>query len=142
MTLFARNLIQSTLLSLLIIGNSLAATVVVVSPSVSAPLSDMDVKQLFLGKTKTFSDGMPAIPVNQKIGSKPREHLLRNLLNITENQYRSYWTRRLFTGAGVPPKEVDSDQQVIKLIEENPDIVGYIDAENVTNTVKVVLTIE
>ena len=36
------------------------------------------------------------------------------------------------------PKEVDSDSEVIQLISNNPDLIGYIDKSSVTDSVKVI----
>jgi ABC-type phosphate transport system substrate-binding protein len=44
----------------------------------------------------------------------------------------------VFTGKGVPPKEVDNDAAVIELVSQNPSVIGYVDKASVTDAVKVI----
>ena len=53
-------------------------------------------------------------------------------------QLKAYWAKLVFTGQGTPPKEVDNDAAVLKLVAENPNIIGYIDAAAVNSSVRVV----
>jgi hypothetical protein len=55
-----------------------------------------------------------------------------------EAQMKSYWSRLIFTGKGVPPKVIESDAEVKDLVARNPDTIGFIDAASADATVKVV----
>lgn len=55
-----------------------------------------------------------------------------------DQQIKAYWAQLLFTGKGTPPKAVDSSVEIKKLLSDNPALIGYIDAEDVDDNVKVV----
>jgi len=117
-----------------------AEVAVIVNPSNSASMSNEDVAKLYLGKTKKFTDGNNAVPIDRKEGSEIRVQFIETVVGKDESQMKSYWSRLIFTGKGVPPKVADSDQEVKELVSRNPDIIGYIDASSVDDSVKVVAT--
>jgi hypothetical protein len=122
MKLFNKLSITSLLLSLFVLAPAVSAEVVVITnPSNSASLSESDVKRIFLGKMKSFPGGGTILSVNQSAGSDVRKTFDKVAL-------------------GNPPKELANDAEVIKLVAENPAVIGYIDAANKTNEVKVVAT--
>ncbi len=113
---------------------------VVVNPSSSATSTSVDsLQRLYLGKT-TQLDGVSITALNQTESTGIRGQFVESVVGKTSAQYRAYWSQLIFTGKGKPPKEVSSDQDVKKLIAENPDFIGYIDASSVDDTVKVIFT--
>ena len=53
---------------------------------------------------------------------------------------KSYWSKQIFTGKGTPPKEVGNDASVLDLVANNKNAIGYVDAAQVSDGVKVVFT--
>lgn len=119
---------------------ALAEVAVIVNPSNSASMSNEDVAKLYLGKAKKFTDGNNAVPLDRKEGSEIRVQFMETVVGKDESQMKSYWSRLIFTGKGIPPKIIESDQEVKELVSRNPDIIGYIDASAVDDSVKVVAT--
>ena len=39
---------------------------------------------------------------------------------------RNYWQQRIFTGRGVPPPELASEEAVIKYVTDHPNAIGYV----------------
>jgi hypothetical protein len=39
---------------------------------------------------------------------------------------KTYWQQRIFSGRGVPPPELESDDAVVRYVENNPGALGYI----------------
>ena len=115
-----------------------AATTIIVHPSNSATLDEKTVQRIFLGKEKKFSDGSETIPVNQSADSTVRADFDENVLGRSSSQVSAYWSKLVFTGKGVPPKEVANDAEVIDLISKNPSAIGYVDSSSVTDAVKAV----
>jgi len=129
----------SLVIALLLPLTALAEMAVIVHPSNQISEMDRDtIMQIFLGKITAFPNGERAIPVVLKRGVDPRGSFNKDVLNKTENQYKAYWAKQVFTGKGIPPKEMDDAGSVTKLIASNPNLVGYIDISAVTDGVKVV----
>lgn len=135
-------LLKSSCAALLIsMASSAAFAEVSVIVSASNPNANIDqntVSKIFLGKTKSFPDGTQTVPVDQNEGSAAREAFNDQILNKSDSQLKSYWSRLIFTGKGTPPKESGTDAEIKALVANNPNIIGYIDSAAVDGTVKVV----
>lgn len=140
-------MIKRTLITLSLVSSlslpmiSSAETAVIVHPSNgNASLDQGTVKKIFLGKAKKFPDGSQAIPIDQGDDSPVKKGFLDTVVGKSPSQLKSYWSKRVFTGKGTPPKQVGSGADVKKLVAENPATIGYIDSSEVDGTVKVVMT--
>lgn len=110
--------------------------VVVVHPSNDSSLSKKDVQRIFLGKLKTFPNNKPVIPIDLLQTSKIREEFSETILKKDMRQLAAYWSRLIFTGKGLPPKQVTSPKEAKELVARNPDAIAYIDASLLDDTVK------
>lgn len=117
---------------------SLADVVVIVHPSNDAEIDIKVVKRIFLGKESKFSNGKEALPINQVPSSAARGSFDSDALGRSSNQIAAYWAKLIFTGKGIPPKELDSDAAVLDTVANNPNAIGYIDSASISDTVKVI----
>lgn len=133
------NLTASLILFIVIFTTPLKAEMaVIVNPgNPVGELSKKEVKDIYLGKKKKFPGGDSAIPIDQETEDL-RSNFINTIIGKDLSQLRSYWSRKIFTGKGQPPKQVGGDEEVLKLVRENPAIIGYIEAGSVDDTVKVV----
>lgn len=115
-----------------------ADVAVIVHPSNSNTINESFIKKVFTGKVKSFDNGDSVIAINQESDTKSVEEFNEKLLNKSASQLKAYWSKQIFTGKGTPPKEVSNDNEVIKLVSTNPNLIGYIDASTVNDSVKVV----
>ncbi len=99
-----------------------------------------DISQLFLGKVTSFPGGEVAIPVALARGNDARENFNELVLHKTENQYKAFWSRLIFTGKASPPNELEDSDKLRDLVAKNPALIGYIDANSVNGSVKVIAT--
>ena len=117
---------------------SLADVVVVVHPSNDAALSKKAVQRIFLGKEKKFSNGKEVLPINQTPSSNARDSFDTNTLGRSSTQIAAYWSKLVFTGKGIPPKELDNDAAVLAIVADNQNAIGYVDSASVSDAVKVI----
>ena len=85
-----------------------------------------DLSQLFLKKSGTWSNGQPAMPVDQAETSPLRRKFTTRILNRDVDAVRSYWQQMVFSGKAVPPPVLDSDAAVVEFVRHNPYAVGYV----------------
>ncbi len=116
-------------------SNTFADVVVIVHPSNNSTLDDRAVKRIFLGKEKKFSNGTGVTPINQA-DNDARDTFDSNVLGRSSSQVAAYWSKLIFTGKGVPPKEVGGDAEVVAAVAADPSAIGYIDSSAVTGDVK------
>lgn len=126
-------------LTLLISSVAFADMVVIVSAkNTNYGLDKIDIEQIFLGKKSVFPDGARAVPIDQNEDSAVRAAFNDKVLGKTSGQLKAYWSRLIFTGKGTPPKESGTDADIVKLVADNPNLVGYVSASAVNGSVKVV----
>lgn len=133
-----RNLFCSSILMLS--GVAIAEVAVIVNPANGDTITKDDIQKIYLAKTKTFPGGKTANAVDQAEGSKIRVDFLTKVIDKDEAQMKSYWSRLIFTGKGVPPQVVASDADVKAIVKKDPNAIGFIDVVSVDDGVKVVGT--
>ena len=111
---------------------------VVSSKSAVTTLSKSQVVDIFLGKTARFPDGSQALPVDQSEGTIVRDEFYIKLVGKSAAQMKAYWSKIIFTGRGQPPKALPNDAEVKKRLVENPTAIGYMDANMVDASLRVV----
>ena len=116
-----------------------AEIAVIVHPSNSSAIDPGVVERLYLGKNSQFPDGSEALPINIGAGSS-LDNFNSSVLGRSTAQVKSYWSKQIFTGKGTPPKEVGNDASVLDLVANNKNAIGYVDAAQVSDGVKVVFT--
>lgn len=134
-----RNFLCASALTL-ISSVALAEVAVIVNPANGDTLSKDDIAKIYMAKTKTFPGGKNATPIDRTEGSPVRVDFVSKVIEKDEAQLKSYWSRLIFTGKGVPPKVVESDADVKSQVAQDPSAIGFIDASAVDGSVKVVGT--
>lgn len=120
------------------VNSAMAESVVIVNLTNANSLDAKIVKRIFLGKEKKFADGNETIAINQPFDSQVRRDFDQNMLGRSSSQVSAYWSKLVFTGKGIPPKEVANDAEVIALVSKNPNVIGYISKASITDAVKAV----
>lgn len=133
-------IIIGLLLSLLA-SEATAEVVVVVSAksTVTTTLSKNQVMDIFLGKASRFPDGSQAVPIDQVESSATRDEFYLKFSGKSPAQLKAHWSKIIFTGRGQPPRVVSNNIEMKKLLNENPNAIGYIEQSAVDGSVKVLL---
>lgn len=100
-----------------------------------------EARQLFMGKNRTLPNGQTAIPLMHEEQSLIRVSFDRSVLGRDPKQSRAYWAQMIFTGRGIPPRQLESDTQIKQEVAANPQAIGYIDRKGLDASVKAVLII-
>ncbi|MBL4867012.1 MAG: phosphate ABC transporter substrate-binding protein [Pseudomonadales bacterium] len=126
---------------LLLAANSHADIAVIVSKdSTISSATTEEVSALFLAKTNRLK-GTPLTPIDMINGEELRNTFYRLVTKKSPMQMKAYWSRLIFTGKGIPPPMAESAEDVIDMIIEEPDHIGYVSMEEVNDSVKVLLTV-
>ena len=116
-----------------------ADVAVIVNSLNTQPVSESEVQQIFLGKRKDFADGTEATPYNLPKGAANRDTFNEVVLGKNPSRYEAYWAKLIFTGKGRPPAELDTDAAVIAAVGGDIGAIGYVDAESVNSSARVVM---
>ncbi len=138
-----KNLIKLLPLSVaLFTFNVWAELAVIVAPSVNIDsISAGQLERLYLYRADRFPNGVPLQPLDQRSDSEQRKAFATSILGMSETELSRYWSRRMFSGKGHPPRTVENDNAVIERVIADPGSIGYIDADSVDDRVKVLLRI-
>ncbi len=115
-----------------------AEMVVIVHPSNSDALGSKEIQRLFLGKEKKLPSGTNATPINLPNGDATRTEFDSKVLERSSTQVAAYWSKLVFTGKGVPPKEVANAAAMVAAVAADPSAIGYVDSSAVTGAVKAI----
>ena len=133
-----RKLTVVLVLALLLVSSAALAADYVLITNKANPvtiLSASDVKNYYLGKQTSWSDGSRVVVYIQ--GDSPTsESFLKEVVRKTPQQYATYWKKSLFTGTGLPPTAFESDAEMKQAVAAQPGAVGYISALALDDSVK------
>lgn len=133
--------LSSFLLLASLLNSAQAEVAVIVSPDNNNTYTSIDkdwVARIYLAKVTRFPDGSVAKPIHLKQGHYLRDAFNRDFLSKTESQLSRYWSRLRFSGKAELPKEISTVKEMKHLIANDARLIGYIDAMDVDDTVKVV----
>ncbi|QOY54767.1 phosphate ABC transporter substrate-binding protein [Candidatus Sulfurimonas marisnigri] len=135
--------IKSIITTAVLASSVLASTVVIVNPGSGVDSLDVSqVKKIFLAKTKSFPNGESAVPVDQDSKNPAYEAFYKAVAGKSAVKMNKYWVKLTFTGKAEAPKKVGSSSDVVGLIKNNKNMIGYADSADVTADVKVVYTVK
>ena len=120
------------------ISTAYADIVVVVSAKSSvASLTKEQVSDIYLGKSQDLGGGS-AVLFDLPDGSV-KDGFYEKATGRSLSQVKATWSKLLFNGKGIPPKEIANANDLKKAISENPHAIGYLDSGAVDGSIKVVL---
>ena len=104
-----------------------AAFRIVVHPS--NPLESItraELSAIYMKRTRSWRDGREIVPVDQPASSPVREHFSRSILGKSVAYVTRYWQRLIFSGRGIPPRQLQNDAAVLELVKNSREAIGYV----------------
>lgn len=126
-------------LVLIVVGPvaAVAESIVIVHPeSKVSVISRSELSKIFLRRLRTWADGTDALPVDQLPSGEAREEFSQRIHGRGVVTVEVYWKRMIFSGRGVPPRELADDQAVLEFVRSNPGAVGYVSSATALEGVK------
>lgn len=111
--------------------------VVVPKGSTIDNLTEDDIANIFLARTKYYPNGERSIPIELKRG-KQRDEFYQLIAGKNTKQLMAYWTTLVFTGKGRPPKSYNELDALLEQLPSEVSYITYLDSEQVTDNMKVV----
>jgi hypothetical protein len=107
--------------------------VIVSAKATNVPASEA-ICPAYLGKTKQ------PVPVSMPDKNPLRDEFYSKACHKDPAQVRGVLSKLVFTGNGTLPQEVESDQEMKKLVAADPSKIGYIDKKQADASVKIIAT--
>ncbi len=108
----------------------------------SNPLENVsltDLRKIFLAERNHWPDGHKITLVMHEPGQPERKAVLRDIYRMSETDFTRYFLQKAFTGEALSsPKTLASSTGVRKFVFNVPGAIGYVRADEVDATVKVI----
>ena len=107
-----------------------AAFKVIVNAGVTVkPLTVKEISQVFLKKTTLWPSGLKITPVNLRVEHPTREEFSQAIHGKGAHPIERRWQTLIFSGMGVPPLQLDTEEEVVEFTKSNAGAVGYVAAD-------------
>ena len=102
---------------------------VIVNPANTADKLDKHfVADAFLKKRTRWGDDRAIQPVDLGEKASARGAFSRDVLGRDVVSVRRYWAQLVFSGRGVPPRELANDSDVVRFVATHSGAIGYVAA--------------
>lgn len=100
-----------------------------------------EVKRIFLGKQKRWSDGSS---IRVVLNPKDDSHALfsRAMLHKSPNQLETYWRKQLFGGRAMMPQKADNNDDVARYISRDNNSISYLSPQDLNGQLKVLKVVK
>lgn len=117
-------------ITLLLSANLSFATSYIVLSSTDSTIKEnidiADLRDIFLGNRVFWRNGERIFPAHIQKEQKQMKNFLKNVLSMSPRKFNKYWRRRLFSGKGHPPIEINSDLKTIDYIKKTNGSIGIV----------------
>jgi hypothetical protein len=100
--------------------------VVVPTSSTVKAMTQKELVDLYMGRSRAFPDGTFALPFDLPRDDPGRAAFYRALTGMDLAQINSYWSRLMFSGQTLPPQPLPGEAAMADLVRRNPSAVGYL----------------
>ncbi|MDE2593014.1 MAG: hypothetical protein KGL57_02150 [Burkholderiales bacterium] len=119
---------------------------VIVSNKTPTPtMTNKDVADLYLGRTRHLSNGQMVVPLDNPAAAPIRARFYKALTGKAITDINAYWARLLFTGQSSPPQPMADTNALLEAVRTTPGAMAYVEQSQVTNPeamgLKVILSI-
>lgn len=105
-------------------------------------LSQRELVDLYMGRNQFFPDNAIALRLDQAPDSSVRAEFYTKLVNKSVAKVNAYWAKLLFTGRASPPMVLSDSESILQAIRNNRNAIGYMQRDEVDDTVKVVASVQ
>jgi ABC-type phosphate transport system substrate-binding protein len=129
-------------MSFLSASTALAQVAVITHKATSIAALDNDkILDIYTLNTKNWGDG-GKITLMEIKGDSPVKTRFYSALGTSFNEMQKLWLKKQFSGKGLPPTAISSEQEIVEKVANTPGAIAYVNVESVSKNVKVIATIK
>ena len=119
-----------------------AQVAVIANKSVSeSSVSASKLADIYFLRAKSWGNGSAIVPVTLKSDNEDVQKFF-SAMGKSSMEMKKLWMKLQLTGEGQPPVGVGSEDDVISKVASTPGAIGFVSADKVNGSVKVLLTIK
>ncbi len=116
--------------------------IVVQAGNAQRTMTQKDVVDLFMGRSRAFSNGDFALVFDLPRDSPRRAAFYQALTGMGPAQVNSYWSRLMFSGQSMPPQPLPDEATMIEIVKRNPNAIGWLTQEPSDKQLRTVLILK
>ncbi len=89
-------------------------------------LNRRQVMSLFLGRARSFPNGLNAKPFDYRMGSELRTSFFEWLTGKSISDIDAYWARLRYSGRTSPPRVIEDSEMTLSIVRQNKNAIAYI----------------
>lgn len=105
-------------------------------------LTQKEAIDLFMGRSRSFSNGDFALVFDLPRNSQQRAAFYQALTGMSQAQVNSYWSRLMFSGQSMPPQPLPDETAMVDIVKRNPSAVGWLSKEPTDKQVRTLLVLK
>jgi hypothetical protein len=105
-------------------------------------LTQKQAVDLFMGHTRSFSNGEFALVFDLPRDSPQRAAFYQALTGMSQAQVNSYWSRLMFSGQSMPPQPLPDESAMVDIVKRNPSAIGWLSKEPADRLLRTLLVIK
>jgi len=125
------------LIFLFLVPNISAQVIIVNHDNETSTLSKNMLRSIFAMRSPMWADGSPIHVFVLKDSSPIHTSFCKHLLGMFPYQLRRVWDRQVFSGTGIAPITVKSEQEMLEKVSQYKGGIGYISTDNNSSSVKI-----
>jgi ABC-type phosphate transport system substrate-binding protein len=119
-------------------GAAWADTIVIAHSNIpETTITTKELQEIFLGKRVQWQDNTAIHPVTIR-DRKLHETFLKQYIQKSPAKWNAHWKRMVFTGNGTPPRQFDTQQELLDYVANTAGAIGYVDAETPVEHVTII----
>lgn len=105
-------------------------------------LSQDEIRDLYMGRSKAFPNGEFASVFDRKEDSEIRARFFKHIAGMRLRQIDAFWARLVFAGRMLPLEKVEHVSDLERRIAENKNAIGYINQSPESENLKTIYVIK
>ena len=115
---------------------------IVVNANNNEAIEISDVERIYLGKKGAADSRFEGKPIHLPRDNRLFKAFSKKVLGKTPSQLRAYWAKRIFTGKGRPPDTVSSQSELVEILTNNLNAIGYMNMTKVSPQLRIITTVD
>jgi hypothetical protein len=92
-------------------------------------LSRKEAVDLFMGRSRAFSNGDFALMLDLPRDHPRRAAFYQALTGLTAAEVNSYWSRLMFSGQNMPPQPLPDEATIVEIVKRNQNAIAWLSKE-------------
>lgn len=105
-------------------------------------LTQKEAVDLFMGRSRSFSNGEFALVFDLPRDSPQRAAFYQELTGMSPAQVNSYWSRLMFSGQSMPPQPLPDETAMVEIVKRNPSAIGWLTTAPTDRQLRTLLVIK